>query len=61
MQPGGVEHSRIDYVEKCILRVSVLSGKSLCFLVYRFAELFDEAFSFSDFVCMVLSTLGGNG
>ena len=60
-QPGGVESTRtlttLKSDEKCMLRVSVLSGKSLCFLVYRFAELFDEAFSFGDFVCMVSSTL----
>mgnify|MGYP002804141456 CR=1 FL=1 len=40
-----------------MFRVRVLSGKSLCFLACRFAELFDEAFSFGDFVCMVSSTL----
>jgi len=40
-----------------MFRVRVLWGKSLCFLACRFAELFDEAFSFGDFVCMVSSTL----
>ena len=43
-----------------MFRVRVLSGESLCFLACRFArraELFDEAFSFGDFVCMVSSTL----
>ena len=34
-----------------------MSGKSLCFLACRVAELFDEPFSFGDCLCMVSRTL----
>ena len=40
-----------------MLRAGLLSGKSLCFVACRFAELFDEPFSFGDCLCMVSSTV----